>query len=136
MGWTCWECGKYFPSGAVALRQHCQSTNHTECHYCYDMFSNAQDRINHEADQHACCFDCDREFKSPNNARQHLHSKTHRSHSIQCPLCNKAYTTATGIVYHLESGGCPNAQNLSRDAVYRLVRRRDPQSVISKKLIG
>lgn len=48
----------------------------------------------------------------------------------------KAYTTATGIVNHLESGTCPNTQNLSRDALYRLVRSRDPQGVISKKLIG
>ncbi|KAI6445194.1 hypothetical protein PoMZ_13544 [Pyricularia oryzae] len=136
MGSTCWECGKYFPSGPVALGQHCQSTSHTECRRCYETFNNAQDRIDHEADQHAYCEDCDREFQSPNNARQHLNSRTHRGHSIQCPLCGKAYTTATGIVYHLESGSCPNAQNLSRDEVFRLVRSRDPQGVISKKLIG
>ncbi|TLD14079.1 uncharacterized protein PgNI_02859 [Pyricularia grisea] len=132
----CWECGKYFSSGAVALRQHCQSTSHTECRRCYATFSNNQDRIKHEADQHAYCFDCDRDFLNPNNARQHLNSKTHRGHSMQCPLCNKLYTTATGIVYHIESGGCPNTQNFSRDAVYRLVRSRDPQGIISKKLIG
>lgn len=70
MGSTCWECGKYFPSGPVALGQHCQSTSHTECRRCYETFNNAQDRIDHEADQHAYCEDCDREFQSPNNARQ------------------------------------------------------------------
>ncbi|KAI6552469.1 hypothetical protein MCOR04_010886 [Pyricularia oryzae] len=41
-----------------------------------------------------------------------------------------------GPVNHLESGTCPNTQNLSRDAFYRLVRSRDAQGVISKKLIG
>ncbi|TLS20420.1 uncharacterized protein PpBr36_11379 [Pyricularia pennisetigena] len=107
---TCWECGKPFPSGRRALKQHRKSTNHTECRRCYDMFNSAQDR--------------------------HLNSKIHRGSSVQCPLCMKAYTTATGIVNHLESGTCPNTQNLSRDALYRLVRSRDPQGVISKKLIG
>ncbi|KAI6298318.1 hypothetical protein MCOR29_011098, partial [Pyricularia oryzae] len=37
---------------------------------------------------------------------------------------------------HLESGTCPNTQNLSRDAFYRFVRSRDAQGVIFKKLIG
>lgn len=133
---TCWECGKPFPSGRRALKQHRKSTNHTECRRCYDMFNSAQDRVSHEANEHSCCVDCDREFANPNNARQHLNSKIHRGSSVQCPLCIKAYTTATGIVNHLESGTCPNTQNLSRDALYRLVRSRDPQGVISKKLIG
>ncbi|KAI6525175.1 hypothetical protein MCOR05_009532, partial [Pyricularia oryzae] len=59
-------------------------------------------------------------------------SKIHRGSSVQCLLCIKAYITATGIVNHLESGTCPNTQNLSRDAFYRFVRSRDAQGVIFK----
>ncbi|KAI6587382.1 hypothetical protein MCOR12_009520, partial [Pyricularia oryzae] len=66
----------------------------------------------------------------------HMTSKIHRGSSVQCLLCIKAYITATGIVNHLESGTCPNTQNLSRDAFYRFVRSRDAQGVILKKLIG
>ncbi|KAI6565077.1 hypothetical protein MCOR04_008973, partial [Pyricularia oryzae] len=66
---------------------------------------------------------------------QHPNSKIHRGSSVQCPLCTEAYTTATGIINHLESDTCPSAQNISRDDFYRRVHSRDPQGVISKTLI-
>lgn len=42
--------------------------------------------------------------------------------------------TATGLVHHLDRGSCSKAP-LNRDKLYEAVRRRDPNSVISKKLL-
>lgn len=136
MGATCWDCGKYFRSGWGAVNNHQSSTSCAECRSCYDKFDSPRDRLEHEILDHAYCGDCDRDFRNVNNARMHLHSKAHGAESIKCPLCNKRYTTATGVVSHLEAGACPNAQHLSRDALYRFVCSRDPHGIISKRLIG
>lgn len=40
------------------------------------------------------------------------------------------------MVHHLESGSCTSASGLSRDAIYKFVRSKDPDGIISKKLIG
>lgn len=44
--------------------------------------------------------------------------------------------TATGVTTHVESGGCPGAPNMNRDEMFRFVRARDAQGVISNKLLG
>ncbi|KLU85573.1 hypothetical protein MAPG_04596 [Magnaporthiopsis poae ATCC 64411] len=136
MGATCWDCGKYFRSGWGAVNNHQFSTSCAECRWCSDKFDSPRDRLEHEILDHAYCGDCDREFRNVNNARMHLHSRAHGADSIECPLCSKRYTAAAGVVSHLEAGGCPNARHLSRDALYRFVRSRDPHGIISKRLIG
>ncbi|KAI1654374.1 hypothetical protein F4813DRAFT_392880 [Daldinia decipiens] len=70
------------------------------------------------------------------NTCQHLNSRVHRGININCPFCQNAYTSATGLAHHLEGGACPKAPFLNRDEVYKLVRTKDPGSLISKKLLG
>ncbi|GJC86554.1 hypothetical protein ColLi_09392 [Colletotrichum liriopes] len=53
---------------------------------------------------------------------------------MSCPFCGVARTSATGVVHHLERGSCPNAP-LDRDSLYLAVRRRDPDGILSKKLL-
>ncbi len=60
----------------------------------------------------------------------------HRGTDIKCPFCCSNFTTATGLVHHLERGSCPYASDLNRDEIYRFVRSKDPNGLISKKLIG
>lgn len=67
---------------------------------------------------------------------QHLKSSAHRGSNISCPLCMQGFTTATGVVHHLERGACPNTNNMNRNTLYKFVRAKDPHGVISKKLIG
>jgi len=54
---------------------------------------------------------------------------------MECPFCPRLFTTATGVTHHLETGACPNAGGLNRDGLYRVVRSKDPQGLVSKKLI-
>lgn len=68
--------------------------------------------------------------------KQHLRSRIHNVTNILCPFCKTAFATATGLTYHLERGACPQAQGLSRDEMYPFIRRKDPDGLISTKLIS
>ncbi|KAL8377284.1 hypothetical protein RB595_008121 [Gaeumannomyces hyphopodioides] len=133
---SCWDCNKYFRSGWDAVRRHQGATSCAECRWCNDKFDTSRKRLEHEIFDHYYCGDCNREFTNANNARMHLNSRAHGGGSIKCPCCSKPYTTATGVVSHLEAGACPKAQSLSRDALYRFVCKRDPRGIVSKRLIG
>lgn len=80
------------------------------------------------------CSDCDRTFQSENNLRQHLHSRTHQGQNLECPFCQTRFTTASGMTHHVERGACPNAR-YDRDSLYRFVRSKDENGVISKNLL-
>lgn len=53
-----------------------------------------------------------------------------------CPFCKSNYTTASGLIHHLERGSCPSAPSLNRESIHRIIRQRDPNNVITKKQIG
>jgi Zinc-finger of C2H2 type len=65
-----------------------------------------------------------------------LNSKVHRGTNLPCPFCKVNYTSASGLTHHLETGSCPRAPNLNREAILRMVRERDPHGVITNKQIG
>ncbi|KAK4212950.1 hypothetical protein QBC37DRAFT_441074 [Rhypophila decipiens] len=137
----CDTCDEWFCSEA-SLHVHMNSRNHWsegkshECAVCPSRFFGKVDCTKHEISDHWHCSDCDRTFQSKNNINMHMNSRVHRGRDMKCPFCKKPYTTATGMVHHLEAGSCPVAKNLSRDQVYRFVRQKDPTGIISKKLIG
>ncbi|PFH57421.1 hypothetical protein XA68_15099 [Ophiocordyceps unilateralis] len=66
----------------------------------------------------------------------HLNSRTHRGTSLACPFCSSLFVTAAGVTHHLETGSCPDMQGFDRDQMYRFVRSKDPDGIISKKLLG
>lgn len=66
---------------------------------------------------------------------QHLNSKIHRGTNVPCPFCKVNYVTASGLIHHLETGSCPQAPNLNRETILRMVRERDPHGVITNKQI-
>ncbi|KAF4446724.1 hypothetical protein F53441_9657 [Fusarium austroafricanum] len=158
----CDTCGKYFGS-QMAVEQHMNDLGHWaessesegsvyECDHCDDAFDEENDMRDHEAEQHFYCVACKCPFQDWNSINQvrtnfrpvllcnstdnpkHLHSKLHRTSSVQCLFCKEMHGTATGLVHHLESGSCTKAP-LNRDKLYEAVRRRDPNGIISKKLL-
>lgn len=137
MSYNCNQCWRQFNSPR-AQWQHQNDKNHFdhECHCCFETWPCKQSRTTHEIDEHKYCADCDRYFMNQNNIQQHLRSAAHLGGSISCPFCKRGFTTATGLVHHIESSACPQARGLNRDAVYRIVRQKDPAGVISKNLIG
>ncbi|KAK2594337.1 hypothetical protein QQS21_007938 [Conoideocrella luteorostrata] len=141
----CDTCDRYFGIQHAA-DQHMTDVGHWAessdcdepdywCEDCDDAFYDEADLRDHEVEEHLYCNPCDRYFKNWNNINQHLHSKVHLNTSIQCPFCKEEHGRATGLVHHLESGRCSKAP-LSRDKLYEAVRSRDPNSIISKKLLA
>lgn len=137
MSYDCNCCLRRFYS-QHAQWQHKVEKNHFdyECSCCYQTYDTEHLRKEHEVEYHHYCAECERQFVNHNNIQQHLRSAAHLAGSITCPFCKRGFTTATGLVHHIESSACPNAKGLDRDAVYRIVRQKDPSGVISKKLIG
>jgi hypothetical protein len=62
-------------------------------------------------------------------------SSIHRGTPLSCPFCKRAFTTATGVTTHLESGSCPNATSLNHATILQEIRKRDPNHLITKKLL-
>ena len=149
--YECDTCDRYFGS-EQARAQHMNALGHWnqdssssssdddepeyECHRCYDSFYTEAARKEHEIEVHHWCEDCEREFMNLNCIKQHMNSRKHRDQNITCPFCRNAYTTATGLTHHLESGSCSKAPFDGRDDVYRFVRSKDPNGLVSKNLIG
>ncbi|KAF4509413.1 hypothetical protein G6O67_003589 [Ophiocordyceps sinensis] len=157
----CGTCGKSFPAGSAARENHLRSTGHSmpanECDCCHRWFGTEQARDQHmratghysnayssssegyveeeEAEDDTYCYQCQRQFQNNNNLKMHLNSRVHRGRQIKCPFCSRLFTTAAGLAHHLESASCPNASGLGRDGLYRFVRSKDPQGLISKNLI-
>ncbi|KAK8149295.1 hypothetical protein G3M48_007544 [Beauveria asiatica] len=140
----CDTCDRYFGS-QHAVDQHMTDLGHWaesseadepdyECDDCNASFDDEEGLRDHEVKEHFYCDPCDRYFQSWSNINQHLHSKIHRNSSIRCFFCKTEHGTATGLVHHLEGGFCSKAP-LSRDTLYEAVRRRDPDGIISKKLL-
>ncbi|RKU43141.1 hypothetical protein DL546_000856 [Coniochaeta pulveracea] len=163
--YECGTCYKVFASGWRAREQHCDATGHSrpdnECDTCARYFRSEDACWNHisalghfvevcsmcdttwpdetqlerhEHDDLLYCNACDRFFH--NNLRMHLTSRVHLGTNMACPFCTRGFTTATGVAHHIEAGACPNAPNINRDALYELIRAKDPYGLITKKLIG
>ncbi|KAK1830091.1 hypothetical protein QBC39DRAFT_117082 [Podospora conica] len=133
----CDKCDAHFRNER-ARWNHMSQANHFDwdCQFCDETWPNEEALDNHYIDDHNWCESCDRWFQNSNNIRAHLNSRIHRGQNICCPFCSSQFTTATGMVHHLERGGCSGAPRLNRDEIYRFVRSRDPSGIISKKLIG
>lgn len=62
-----------------------------------------------------------------------MNSRTHRGQEISCPFCQKGFVTASGASHHLERGACPNAPQMNRATIHRMIRRLDPHGTVTKK---
>ena len=53
--------------------------------------------------------------------------------SIDCPFCKRAFTTASGVVVHLESGTCTSG--LNRQKINAEIQRLDRNNVITRPML-
>ncbi|KAL4862887.1 hypothetical protein BDV12DRAFT_178208 [Aspergillus spectabilis] len=140
--YECEMCTKTFYTQNAA-NQHMNAMGHWAptfaCDSCNSMFhtqSAADQHMKASGHYRNYCKSCDRHFQNENNLRMHLTSKIHRGRQMLCPFCKAAYTTASGLVHHLERGSCPKAPNLNRETIHRMIRERDPHGLVTNKQIG
>ncbi|KAF1999664.1 hypothetical protein P154DRAFT_436713 [Amniculicola lignicola CBS 123094] len=141
-----WQCDTCFVQcwDEDALNEHMNDEYHwkddrIECEGCYSWFDTKAEAKRHMyAENHFrtyFCTSCDKGFETDNNLKQHMNSSIHRGANIACPFCKRGFATATGVTHHLETGSCPNAPSLNRETIYNEIRKRDPNHVITKKLL-
>jgi hypothetical protein len=123
----CDACDRCFAT-EQALHQHCSNaTGHPYCASCKRMFMN-QNNLNQVGIVYSTpLYSADLKF-------QHMHSRVHMGSSMQCPFCKVGFTTASGVIIHLESGRC-TASGLDRAKINDMVRRLDRNNVITKPLL-
>lgn len=80
-----------------------------ECDDCEEYFTSIESLAKHQRREHNYCNYCDRYFQSSNSLEQHLRSSAHIDARIACPACRCDFTTATGLVHHIERRACPVA---------------------------
>ncbi|OHW96406.1 zinc finger protein [Colletotrichum incanum] len=141
----CESCERYFNS-QKAVEQHMDALDHwadsasdEPGHYCdYDacseVFDDEEELRDHEVEEHFYCDPCDREFQDLNSIKMHRNGKQHRGKSASCCFCLGSFVTAAGVFHHLERGACPKAP-LDRMQVYEVVKRSDPNGVLTKRLL-
>lgn len=83
----------------------------------------------------AYCSTCDRTFLNEHNLQQHLRSHIHRGTDTLCPFCNRGFSTATGLIHHLERGSCPRAPGIDREQIFRIMKQRDPNGYVTNLLL-
>ncbi|KAL0929921.1 zinc finger protein [Colletotrichum truncatum] len=141
----CDSCDRYFQS-QQAVEQHMNALDHWAesasdeadyyCDYdsCSEGFGDEEELRNHEIEEHFYCDSCDREFQDLNSIKMHRNSKQHRGTNVSCSFCHGSYVTAGGVFHHLEQGACPKAP-LDRIKVYEAVRRKDPNDLLTERLL-
>ncbi|KAI0880510.1 uncharacterized protein GGS22DRAFT_197565 [Annulohypoxylon maeteangense] len=137
--YECDSCFCFFPSyGAVVNHMNWMNHWRFKCHVqgCYESFPTEEVQQDHEAEIHYYCEPCNRTFISYNNIRMHQNSRIHRGLDVPCPHCKKNFVAATGLSHHIESGSCPGAPSSNRDLVFRRIRSKDTNHIISNKLPG
>ncbi|KAK0722144.1 hypothetical protein B0T26DRAFT_643774, partial [Lasiosphaeria miniovina] len=67
---------------------------------------------------------------------QHLRSCGAINPLLGCVFCNEEMSSAGSVCSHIESGSCRAASHLKRDEVYRFVRLKDHDGVISKNMLN
>ncbi|KAK6222661.1 hypothetical protein LQW54_000842 [Pestalotiopsis sp. IQ-011] len=139
----CDTCNRYFGSQR-AVEQHMDAVGHWRdssddeqfyCDFdaCSEVFDDEDSLRDHEVEDHFYCDPCDRHFQSLNNIKMHRNGRAHQGTNANCPFCRDPFVTASGVFHHLEQGGCPKAP-LNRTQVYEVVRRKDPNGVLTQRL--
>ncbi|KAE8317096.1 hypothetical protein BDV41DRAFT_584624 [Aspergillus transmontanensis] len=149
--YKCETCGATFDDQAIYEKHMDDQVHRPECETCRRTFGTWRACEQHmdDTDHWAPRFDCQtcsREFFSQGAADQHMtalghwrprhliNSKIHHG-DVVCPFCKLDYTSASGLINHLEQGSCPQADILNRETILRIVHERDSQGVITNQQI-
>ncbi|KAJ5949262.1 hypothetical protein N7454_000846, partial [Penicillium verhagenii] len=138
----CETCTRTFLSRKSCVQHMNQLGHHQpqfECDTCTERFA-TKSLVDQHMDSYGhwehYCEPCSRKFNSEANLRAHKNSRLHRGTGISCPFCNASFVTLSGVSHHVETGSCPNAPNLNRESLYKIIREADQQGLITQKQIG
>ncbi|KAK8017531.1 hypothetical protein PG993_013857, partial [Apiospora rasikravindrae] len=132
----CDTCSRTFKS-EVGRVNHMIDFDHFkfDCTWCGMTWPSRKMVIEHQHEDHYWCAACGMEFTNYDKLKQHLNSRIHQGPNIKCPFCRSPWATAGDMAHHLETGSCLVADRVNRDTLYKHMRKKDTDGIITKKLI-
>ncbi|CVK99463.1 uncharacterized protein FMAN_02303 [Fusarium mangiferae] len=147
------SCGKEFKTLAALINhlerqhsrdQHCEATGHFppcwECNGCGTCFGGRDELRLHEG--YSCSYYHGSHYANYHQQFSGSHIPTQQSYpmrqraqhyysvpGVACPFCSARYSSASGVVYHLEQGACPNVP------LNRGTQRQDPNGASYNRLL-
>ncbi|KAJ6172651.1 hypothetical protein N7470_001718 [Penicillium chermesinum] len=135
----CETCTRVFANGRYRA-QHMNAVDHwlprVPCDTCDLQFTSIQAANRHmqnEGHWANYCEDCNRVFPTQNALRMHLNSNVHRGNDALCPFCNRGFVTPSGVFHHLETGSCPAAPSVNREAIRKMCLRADKKGLFTNR---
>lgn len=126
----CHECCELSYSARDHLRHRLLHVDGYRCALCKKAFGNEQFLFDHERRDHFFCHECSRRFGDRNQIEQHLRSRAHIGRPLPCPYCKGAFTTAAGLVHHLERQACPAAPRVGIRELCHSIACREPMGYL------
>jgi hypothetical protein len=135
----CETCDRRFHT-QMSANQHMDALNHHKRHYCHDCRKTFQSENALRMVSSSCA--SQRSFDTYSlglgvitDFCKHLNSSTHRGKTVACPFCKAAWTSASGLSHHLETGSCPRATNINHGTIFQAINQRDPRGLLTNKLL-
>lgn len=130
----CHKCEELFYS-ASDLKQHEEDHDREPlCRFCDFPGWNKPLLHDHERQDHFYCHECNRRFGDRNQIEQHLRSWPHVGQPIGCPFCDRGFTTAAGLVHHLERNACRAAPQVDIRYLCQVITDREPMGYLTSLL--
>jgi DNA-directed RNA polymerase subunit RPC12/RpoP len=135
----CETCNRRFYTQQSA-NQHMDALDHYrryDCQHCSKTFQseNALKMVSSSCTPRRLSIPSPKSPETLLTIVKHLNSSTHRGKNVACPFCKVAWTSASGLSHHLESGSCPRAQNINHRTIHQAISRRDPSGLVTNKLL-
>ncbi|KLP03606.1 uncharacterized protein FFB20_15136 [Fusarium fujikuroi] len=147
----CYLCHKLHMT-LTGLKKHLESPRHQQSLYhcvkrsCGKEFKTLAALINH-LERFSCSYyhgsryaDYHQQFSGshiPTQLSNPMRQRGQHYYSVPgvtCPFCSARYSSASGVVHHLEQGACPNVP-LNRGTLRQEARGRDPNAAIYNRVL-
>ncbi|SCV56417.1 uncharacterized protein FFB14_14616 [Fusarium fujikuroi] len=147
----CYLCHKLHMT-LTGLKKHLESPRHQQSLYhcmkrsCGKEFKTLAALINH-LERFSCSYYHGSRYADYHQQFSGSHIPTQRSNpmrqrgqhyysvpGVTCPFCSARYSSASGVVHHLEQGACPNVP-LNRGTLRQEARGRDPNAAIYNRVL-
>ncbi|KAF3914792.1 hypothetical protein ABW20_dc0101905 [Dactylellina cionopaga] len=91
------------------LIEHKVRVGHDYCRKCDEDFPDRDAFELHtlNSNKHITCYLCGKEFRSESGLELHMENLHHSSEGALCPQCHENFSSASGLLQHIEGNLCP-----------------------------
>ncbi|KAH8429479.1 putative C2H2 finger domain protein [Aspergillus melleus] len=123
-------CSLIFDSPNEMIRHKILEPYHEYCKRCYEDFPDEERLLIHKmrSSKHIVCPICGSEYRSEGGRDAHIRQEHQAKQSITCRGCKERFTSASGLMRHIEDGECPVISQ------FMLLKERSKKMMIKEAL--